>query len=65
MIRIVNIETGEVTERELNVEELAQQEIDDAADLLIKEIKETQVKAKSALLEKLGITEDEAKLLFV
>lgn len=63
MIKIINIETGETVERELNVEELAQQEIDDAADLAIKKVKEAQAQAKTALLEKLGITEDEAKLL--
>jgi vacuolar-type H+-ATPase subunit H len=65
MIKIVNTETGEAIERELNAEELAQQQIDDAADLAFKEVKEAQAKAKSALLEKLGITEDEAKLLLV
>ena len=63
MIKIINLETGETVERELNADELAQQEIDDAADLAIKEFKKTQAEAKSALFEKLGITEDEAKLL--
>jgi len=63
MKRIINVETGEVIERELNAEELAQQEIDEAefnAKLAEVEAKE---KAKADLLAKLGITADEAKLL--
>jgi len=67
MIRIVNAETGEVIERELNAEELAQQQIDTAADLAARQAKEAEVEAKAqakaALLSRLGITADEAKLL--
>jgi hypothetical protein len=67
MIRIVNLETGEVIERELNAEELAQQQIDTAADLAARQAKEaeaqTKATQKAALLERLGITEDEARLL--
>jgi hypothetical protein len=67
MIRIVNLETGEVIERELNAEELAQQQIDTAADLAARQAKEAEAEAKAtqkaALLERLGITEDEARLL--
>jgi len=67
MIRIVNTETDEVIEREFNAEELAQQQIDTTADLAAREAKETEAKtkatAKAALLSRLGITADEAKLL--
>jgi len=67
MIRIVNLETGEVIERELNAEELAQQQIDTAADLAARQAKEAEAEAKAtqkaALLERLGISEDEARLL--
>ena len=64
---IINCETGEVTERELNAEELAQNEID-TANYLIKQntlIAEAAAKAtaKAALLAQLGITEEQAKLL--
>jgi hypothetical protein len=63
----VNCETGEVTERELTADELAQREADAAkfeADRLAQEAEATQKAAeKAALLAKLGITEDEAKLL--
>jgi len=67
MKRIINCETGEVIERELNAEEIAQQEIDEANYLATKAILDAEAEAKAtqkaALLERLGITEDEAKLL--
>ena len=67
MIRIINAETGEVIDRELNIDELSQQAIDDANELTERETKaaETEAKAtaRAALLERLGITADEAKLL--
>ena len=63
MIRIVNVETGEVTEREPNAKELKQQEIDSAADSLARETKEAEVNAKAeaklaaqAKLAALGLT---------
>lgn len=62
-ITIVNIETGEEITRDMNAAELAQQVLDIAA----KEAKDAALaKAeadKAALLTKLGITADEAKLL--
>lgn len=63
MKTIINCTTGEVTERELNAEELAQEAKD------VKELKaekteaEAKAQAKAELLERLGITADEAKLL--
>ena len=63
MIKIHNVETGEVIERQMNAEELAQWEIDKAQS----EQRQAEIigKAaqKAALLNRLGITEDEAKLL--
>jgi len=63
----VNCETGEVTERELTADELAQREVDKAkaeSDRVAQEAEATQKAAeKAALLAKLGITADEAKLL--
>lgn len=56
IIKIHNAETGEVIEREMNPDELVQWEIDKATA-------EQTATAKAALLEKLGITEEEAKLL--
>ena len=63
----VNCATGEVVERPLTTEELAQREADAAAFAAAEHEKEVaaqaQAEAKAALLTKLGITEDEAKLL--
>jgi hypothetical protein len=63
----VNCATGEVVERPLTAEELAQREADAAAFAAKKAEEDAQAaadaEAKAALLTKLGITEDEAKLL--
>jgi hypothetical protein len=62
-IAIHNVNTGEVVERDMTAEEVAQLAKDKAAsDALI--AAETKAAAdKAALLSKLGITEDEARLL--
>ncbi len=60
---IHNIETGEIIEREMNAEELAQLEADKAKTEAEAQAKAQAEAAKAALLEKLGITEEEAKLL--
>jgi hypothetical protein len=63
----VNCETGEVTERPLTAEEIAEREAAAAqaeADRAAAEVKAAaDAEAKTVLLAKLGITEDEAKLL--
>ena len=63
LVKIVNLETGEEVEREMNAEELAQWEADQEADVIRKAKAQAQAAAKAALLERLGITEEEAKLL--
>jgi hypothetical protein len=62
-IKVVNVETGEEIVRDATAEEIIQLEID-AANAEAKKA-EAQAKAaeKQALLDKLGITADEAKLL--
>jgi phosphopantetheinyl transferase (holo-ACP synthase) len=63
IIKLHNIETGEIVEREMNTEELAQWEADqEAAQAAAAEAADKEA-ARQALLEKLGITADEAKLL--
>jgi len=62
-IKIHNIETGKIIEREMNAEELAKWEIKKKADEAQAQAAAQAAAAKAALLEKLGITEDEAKLL--
>ena len=63
----INCETGEVSERELTATELAQREANAKtyADEKAKEDADKAANAvkKAALLDKLGITADEAKLL--
>jgi hypothetical protein len=62
-IVIHNTETGEIVERDMTPEELAQHQ-KDLANAAAEQIKKHQkATAKEALLEKLGITADEAKLL--
>jgi hypothetical protein len=62
-VKIHNVETGEIVEREMNAEELDQLEADKLSGQLESEAAANKAAAKAALLEKLGITEDEAKLL--
>jgi hypothetical protein len=63
MIRIHNTETNEVIDREMNAAEFAQYEADQAANearLAEVEVRATQ---RQAILDRLGLTEDEARLL--
>ena len=62
-VRIHNAETNETIDREMTNAEFAQYEADQAKFVAVKAEAEAQALAKSALLVKLGITEDEAKLL--
>ena len=63
MIRIHNTETNEIVDREMTDEEFASHQILVAETIAEKEAKEEAKQKKDALLERLGITEDEAKLL--
>ena len=64
---VVNCETGEVQEVELTAEEIADRAAAQAAFQAEQEAKAEEERAKATakadLLAKLGITEDEAKLL--
>lgn len=64
---IVNCETGEVQEVELTAEEIAQREADAKAAAEAKAAEEAAAAElaakKQAVLDRLGITEDEAKAL--
>jgi hypothetical protein len=62
-ITIHNVETGEVIERDMTQEELSQWEANQASQAIRQEAEAIKAAEKAALLEKLGITEDEAKLL--
>jgi hypothetical protein len=63
MIRIHNTETDEIIDREMTAAEFKIYEADKAAQVIEKaevEAKETQ---RQAILDRLGLTADEAKLL--
>jgi len=62
-IVIHNVETGEIVEREMTADELAQYQIDVAKAADEAQAQAQKAVEKAALLEKLGISEDEAKLL--
>jgi hypothetical protein len=63
MITIHNAETGEIIEREMTTDELAQRDKDTMEQAARQEAEAVKANAKAALLSKLGITQDEAKLL--
>ena len=63
MILEVNVATGEEVLREMNAAELAQLEKDKAGKLINEQAEAAKAAEKAALLSKLGISEDEAKLL--
>lgn len=62
-IKIHNITTNEIIEREMNADELAQWEADKATAEAAAAEAAAKEAARQALLDKLGITADEAKLL--
>ena len=63
IVRIHNIETNEVIDREMNDQEFAQYEAEQKANAAIQAEAEARATAKAALLTKLGITAEEAQLL--
>jgi len=63
MIRIHNQATDEVIDREMNDQEFAAYEADQAAQATAQAEAEAKETARQALLTKLGITAEEAQLL--
>ena len=63
LITDVNLETGEIVEREATAEELAQIAADEAAATDKAAKAAEKAAARQALLDRLGITEAEARLL--
>jgi hypothetical protein len=62
-IRIHNTETDEVIDREMNDAEFAQYQADQAAQAIAKAEVEAKEAQRQAILDRLGLTADEAKLL--
>jgi predicted metal-dependent HD superfamily phosphohydrolase len=63
MIVTHNVQTNEIIEREMNADELAQYQVDQIETKARQQAEATKAASKAALLNRLGITEDEAKLL--
>jgi hypothetical protein len=63
MVRIHDLSTDEVIDRQMNDSEFAQYEADQAAQVAAQVEAEAKVAEKAALLERLGITAEEAQLL--
>jgi hypothetical protein len=63
MVRFHNTETNEITDREMNDEEFSQWQLNKTNSDKEAQIEAEKAKAKEALLDRLGITADEAKLL--
>jgi hypothetical protein len=62
-IRIHDLETNEVVDREMTDAEFTKYEADKATENAKANLEATKAAEKAALLAKLGITDDEAKLL--
>jgi hypothetical protein len=63
IIRIHNVETDEIIDREMNDAEFAQYEADKAAASAAQAEAEAKKVERQAILDRLGLTADEAKLL--
>jgi hypothetical protein len=63
MVRIHNIATDEVIDREMNDAEFEQYKADQTAQAAATEAKATADADKAALLARLGLTEDELKTI--
>jgi hypothetical protein len=62
-VKIVNVETGEEIIRDANAEEIAQMELDAANAAAKQSEAEAKAAQRQALLTRLGITEEEARIL--
>jgi hypothetical protein len=62
-IKLVNAETGEEIEREMNADEFATYQQDAAAHAAKLQAEASQAAAKQAILDRLGLTVEEAALL--
>jgi hypothetical protein len=63
MIRVHNTQTNEVIDRQMNEDEFAIYAADQAAEAVKQAEAEAKAAQKAALLERLGITQEEANLL--
>ena len=62
-VKIVNCETGEEIVRDANAEEIAQMQTQAQNDAIVKAQTEARAAERQSILDRLGLTADEAKLL--
>jgi hypothetical protein len=62
-IRIHNIETDEIIDREMNDVEFAQYEVNKAAEIARKAEADAKATAKAVILDRIGLTADELKTI--
>jgi predicted flap endonuclease-1-like 5' DNA nuclease len=62
-IKVVNVETGEEIVRDATAEEIAQMKIDSDNAVARKAEAEAKEAAKSAILDRIGLTADELKTI--
>ena len=62
-VKIVNAETAEEIVRDATADEIAQMELDAAKDTERKAEADAKKAARQAILDRLGLTADEAKLI--
>lgn len=62
-LRIHNIETNEVIDREMNDAEFAQYQSEKAAEAIAKAEAEAKEVVKAAILDRIGLTADELKTI--
>jgi hypothetical protein len=63
MVRIHNVETDEVIDREMNDSEFAQYQADQTAEAIRQAEAEAKENAKAAILDRIGLTADELKTI--
>jgi hypothetical protein len=61
---IVNVQTGDIVQRETNKAENDQQKLDEAVMAAEQATIEAKATARAAILDRLGLTAEEASLLF-
>jgi hypothetical protein len=63
IIKIHNVETNEVIDREMTDDEFAQYQADQAAEVAHKAEADAEASAKAAILDRIGLTADELKTI--
>jgi hypothetical protein len=62
-VKIVNVETGEEIIRDANTDEISQIQIDSEMALATRAEIQAKAEQRQAILDRLGLTADEAKLI--